>query len=347
MAVRRLHPDQPSEPFKFTRENEVWAEAQIAKYPKEKQAAAVIPLMWRAQEQNGGWLTEPAMRAVADKLRIAHIRAYEIATFYTMFQLAPVGRKAHVQVCGTTPCMLRGSTELIDVCRERIAPHAHELSANGDFSWEEVECLGSCANAPLVQIGNDTYEDLDAERLHRVLDGFAKGRPVKPGSQTGRQASCPKGGPTTLKLAQSPGAAPGGAAVVREAPAAAPVRLAEMTPTAGDRTGRGHYAMGVVLGSESAGDDEPPGLLSKPRGGKADDLKLISGIGPLLEKALAKLGVYHFDQIANWTKLNIKWVDQNLEDFRGRAERDKWVEQAKKLASGWRPDKNSGEKPKG
>ena len=168
MAVRRLHPDQPSEPFKFTRENEAWAEAEIAKYPKEKQAAAVIPVMWRAQEQNGGWLTEPAMRAVADKLRIAHIRAYEIATFYTMFQLAPVGRKAHVQVCGTTPCMLRGSQALIDVCRERIATHAHELSVNGDFSWEEVECLGSCANAPLVQIGSDTYEDLDPERLEQA-----------------------------------------------------------------------------------------------------------------------------------------------------------------------------------
>jgi NADH-quinone oxidoreductase subunit E len=116
-----------------------------------------------------------------------------------MFQLSPVGRKAHVQVCGTTPCMLRGSEALIAVCKRRIHPEQHHLSADGNFSWEEVECLGSCANAPMVQVWNDTYEDLTPELFERVLDGFAKGEPPTPGSQIGRKASCPLGGPTTLK----------------------------------------------------------------------------------------------------------------------------------------------------
>ena len=198
MAVRRLSPDQPKS-FEFTPENAAWAEATIAKYPSGKQASAVIPLLWRAQEQPGGWLPEPALRLVADMLGMAYIRVYEIATFYTMFQLAPVGRKAHVWVCGTTPCMLRGAEALVEVCRRRIHHDPHHVSADGDFSWEEVECLGSCANAPMVQIGKDTYEDLTPELFEKVLDGFAKGEPPKPGSQTGRQASCPEGGPSTLK----------------------------------------------------------------------------------------------------------------------------------------------------
>jgi NADH-quinone oxidoreductase subunit E len=198
MSVRRLNPDQPAS-FAFAPENVAWAEATIAKYPPGKQASAVIPLLWRAQEQHGGWLPEPALRLVADMLGMAYIRVYEIATFYTMFQLAPVGRKAHVWVCGTTPCMLRGAEALKDVCQRRIHHDPHHVSADGDFSWEEVECLGACANAPMVQIGKDTYEDLTPELLEKVLDSIAKGEPLKPGSQTGRQASCPDGGPTTLK----------------------------------------------------------------------------------------------------------------------------------------------------
>jgi NADH-quinone oxidoreductase subunit E len=197
MAVRRLSPDQPAS-FEFTPENAAWAREAIAEYPPGKQASAVIPLLWRAQEQHGGWLPEPALRRVADMLGMAYIRVYEIATFYTMFQLAPVGRKAHVWVCGTTPCMLRGAEALVEVCRRRIHHDPHHVSAEGDFSWEEVECLGCCANAPMVQIGKDTYEDLTPELFEKVLDGYAKGEPPKPGSQTGRQASCPEGGPTTL-----------------------------------------------------------------------------------------------------------------------------------------------------
>ena len=167
--------------------------------PDGKQASAVIPLLWRAQEQEGLVHGAGHARYVADMLGMAYIRVYEIATFYTMFQLSPVGRKAHVQVCGTTPCMLRGAEELIEVCQKRIHHDPHHLSADGDFSWEEVECLGSCANAPMVQIFKDTYEDLTPELFEKVLDGFAKGQPPKPGSQIGRQASCPAGGPTTLK----------------------------------------------------------------------------------------------------------------------------------------------------
>jgi NADH-quinone oxidoreductase subunit E len=198
MSVRRLHPDQPAT-FDFTPENLAWAEATISKYPPGKQASAVIPLLWRAQEQHDNWLPEPAIRYVADMLDMAYIRVYEIATFYTMFQLSPVGKKAHVQVCGTTPCMLRGAEGLKEVCRQRIHHDPHHLSADGNFSWEEVECLGSCANAPMVQIFKDTYEDLTPELFEKVLDGFAAGRPPKPGSQIGRQASAPLGGPTTLK----------------------------------------------------------------------------------------------------------------------------------------------------
>jgi NADH-quinone oxidoreductase subunit E len=196
MAVRRLHPDQPHT-FSFTPENLAWAKATIAKYPQGKEASAIIPLLWRAQEQVG-WLPEPALRYVSDMLGMAHIRAYEIATFYTMFQLSPVGAKAHVQVCGTTPCMLRGAEALIGICKSRIAEHPHELSQDGQFSWEEVECIGCCANAPVVQVGKDTYEDLTAESFDKVLAGFARGSAPRVGSQIGRKTSSPEGGPTTL-----------------------------------------------------------------------------------------------------------------------------------------------------
>jgi NADH-quinone oxidoreductase subunit E len=197
MSNRRLHPEQPSH-FALTPDNLAWARGIIGHYPPGKQAAAVIPILWRAQEQEG-WCTEPAIRYVADMLEMAYIRVYEIATFYTMFQLSPVGTTAHVQVCGTTPCLLRGADTLIAVCKSHIAEHAHELSPDGKFSWEEVECLGSCANAPMVQIFKDTYEDLTPALFEQLLEGFAKGTPPKPGSQIGRTASCPQAGLTTLK----------------------------------------------------------------------------------------------------------------------------------------------------
>ena len=204
MSVRRLAPAelQPKE-FSFTAENLAWAKLQIAKYPEGRQASAVIPLLWRAQEQAGGWTSRKAIEYVADLLGMAQIRVLEVATFYTMFLLAPVGKKAHVQVCGTTPCMLRGSEELFNVCRKRIHHDAFHVSADGDFSWEEVECLGACVNAPMVLIGSDTFEDLSAASFEKVLDGIASGTPAKPGPQIDRQMSAPVGGPTTLKTVKA------------------------------------------------------------------------------------------------------------------------------------------------
>jgi NADH-quinone oxidoreductase subunit E len=200
MAVRRLAPPevQPKE-FTFSAENLAWAKKEITKYPMGRQASAVIPLLWRAQEQSGGWLPQKAIEYVAEMLGMPKIRVLEVATFYTMFLLQPVGRKAHVQVCGTTPCMLRGSEDIKDVCRRRISHEQFEISADGNFSWEEVECLGGCVNAPMVLIWNDTYEDLTAESFEKVLDGFVKGTPAKPGPQIDRHYSAPVSGPTTLK----------------------------------------------------------------------------------------------------------------------------------------------------
>jgi len=200
MSVRRLAPpEQQPKQFAFTAENAAWAKKQIEKYPAGRQQSAIIPLLWRAQEQHGGWLPEAAIRHIAELLDMAHIRALEVSTFYTMFLLEPCGKKAHVQVCGTTPCMLRGAGAIIEVCKKRIHHDPHHVSTDGNFSWEEVECLGACVNAPMVLIWNDTYEDLTAESFEKVLDGFAKGAPVKPGPQIDRQMSAPVGGPTTLK----------------------------------------------------------------------------------------------------------------------------------------------------
>ncbi len=200
MSVRRLAPPetQPAS-FVFTAENLVSAKQQIAKYPEGRQASAVIPILWRAQEQAGGWTPRKAIEYVADLLGMAHIRVLEVATFYTMFLLEPVGRKAHVQWCGTTPCLLRGGEEIKKVCQRRIHHEPFHVSADGDFSWEEVECLGACVNAPMVLIGKDTYEDLTAESFERVLDAIARGETPKPGPQNGRQFSAPLGGDTTLK----------------------------------------------------------------------------------------------------------------------------------------------------
>ena len=194
--LRRLHPEQPAS-FEFTPANRAWAEAQVTKYPDGRQASAVIPLLWRAQEQEG-WLTRPAIEHVAAMLGMPYIRALEVATFYFMFQLSPVGAVAHVQVCGTTSCMICGAEDLVAVCRERIAPKPHQLSADGRFSWEEVECLGACANAPMAQIGKDYYEDLSAARLHAILDDLAAGKVPVPGPQNGRFACEPKKGLTSL-----------------------------------------------------------------------------------------------------------------------------------------------------
>ena len=198
MSVRRLAPpEQQPKDFAFDRVNLIWAKEQLDKYPAGRQRSAVIPLLWRAQEQAGGWLPEAAIRYVADFLGIAHIRALEVATFYTMFNLTPVG-KVHVQLCGTTPCRLRGADDLEKICRKRISEHQMEVTADGKFSWVEVECLGACVNAPMMQVGSDYYEDLDADSFNKLLDEFAAGKTPKPGPQIDRQLSEPIGGATTL-----------------------------------------------------------------------------------------------------------------------------------------------------
>jgi len=201
--LRRLHPEQPAS-FAFTPANQAWAEAQITKYPPGRQASAIIPLLWRAQEQEG-WLSRPAIEHVAAMLDMAFIRALEVATFYFMFQLKPVGSVAHLQICGTLSCMICGAEDLVAVCKRRIAPGAHQLSVDGKFSWEEVECLGACANAPMAQIGKDYYEDLTAEKLDWILDELAAGRVPPPGPQNGRFAAEPLGGATSLDGPQDEG----------------------------------------------------------------------------------------------------------------------------------------------
>jgi len=196
MSVRRLAPPevQPAE-FVFTPENAAWASQQIAKYPEGRQASAVIPLLWRAQAQAGGWLPQRAIEHVAGILGMNYIRVLEIATFYTMFALEPVGR-FFVQLCGTTHCMVCGAHDLREALRGFVGPE-RTVSADGNFSWLEVECLGACCNAPMVQINDDYYEDLTPEILINLLKDLAAGRPVKPGPQQGRHAAEPAGGKLT------------------------------------------------------------------------------------------------------------------------------------------------------
>ena len=196
MSVRRVAENQPDD-FAYTKENISWAKEQIAKYPKGRQASAIIPLLWQAQKQSGGWLPEPAIRYVAEFLDMPHMRAMEVATFYTMFNLEPVGEH-FVQLCGTTPCWLRGADNLKDVCR-KIIGEQNTVTEDGKLSWLEVECLGACVNAPMVQINDDFYEDLTAEWFEKILLDLKRGDTVIPGPQTSRQASEPEGGRTVLK----------------------------------------------------------------------------------------------------------------------------------------------------
>jgi NADH-quinone oxidoreductase subunit E len=195
MSVRRLAEKQP-ESFAFTPENLAWAKAQIEKYPPGREQSAVISLLWRAQQQCDGWLPQKAIEAVAAFLGMAKIRVLEVATFYTMFNLSPVG-KFYVQLCGTTPCMLRGAEQLKTVLHRQIG-EADEVTADGKFSWTEVECLGACVNAPMAQINADYYEDLTPEILTRIIGDLAAGKAPKPGPQIDRQNSAPVGGATTL-----------------------------------------------------------------------------------------------------------------------------------------------------
>ncbi|BDA84447.1 hypothetical protein Sa4125_19890 [Aureimonas sp. SA4125] len=468
MSVRRLAEDsvQPAG-FAFSADNANWAESTIQKYPEGRQQSAVIPLLMRAQEQDG-WVTKAAIEHVAGMLKMPLIRVLEVATFYTQFQLKPIGTRAHIQVCGTTPCMLRGSDELIRVCKSKIHAEQFHPNASGTLSWEEVECLGACVNAPMIMVFKDTYEDLTPERLEAIIDGFESGEAIPVGPQIDRQLSAPEGGPTTLleEKASPPaeggpaaGAAPqgpgaggsvegeesnagrprtgaaetdpslvgmskgtggtagqqtetaidpsagasrphagstggevdgptgaggkesGGESAARTSPDGDEVRrdgrlqsqeraaeaavvpdvrrpgseaVTASPPAAGDGPAEANRVSDDVLpgpaatdhfeakddagqaagsaGSTLEGDgpqqagEKPGGLLALADGQK-DDLKVIRGIGPVIESKLNDLGVFHFRQIAAWTPMNLVWID-NFLNFRGRAIRENWIRQA-------------------
>jgi len=345
--LRRLHHDQPAS-FDFTPANRAWAEAQIRKYPEGRQASGIIPLLWRAQEQEG-WLTRPAIEYVADMLGLAYIRALEVATFYFMFQLQPVGSVAHVQICGTLSCMICGAEDLVAVCKEKIAARAHDLSADGKVSWEEVECLGSCSNAPMAQIGKDYYEDLTADKLRGLLDDFAAGRVPVPGPQNGRYAAEPLKGLTSLTEYESGRtrfnasvqlATDIGDTVKRidgtEVPLVTPwIRDGSVTVAERPAAKTAPARPAPVPAPTPAPDvaEEAPETLTAPRAGQGDDLKRIVGVGPKLEALLHDLGFWHFDQIAAWTPAQVAWVNSRLGTFKGRIERDDWIAQARKLAA--------------
>ncbi|WP_413220889.1 NADH-quinone oxidoreductase subunit E [Tritonibacter mobilis] len=390
--LRRLHHEQPDS-FAFTPANQAWAEAQMTKYPEGRQASAVIPILWRAQEQEG-WVTKPALEYVADMLGMAYIRVLEVASFYFMFQLQPTGSVAHIQVCGTTSCMICGAEDLIAVCKDKIAAKPHTLSADGKFSWEEVECLGACTNAPMAQIGKDYYEDLTAASFTKLIDDLAAGKAVVPGPQNGRYAAEPKSGLTSLKdyeadkpqynasaalatelgdgvkriqgdevplltpwvgkdgvVAGRAAAEPTPAAPERPKPAAkqaedakkeaapkkkAPVKKSDAATPAQPEAAAAKVTEPKAEPKAEATEtveEKAPETLTAAREGGADDLKLLKGVGPKLEQTLNELGFFHFDQIAKWTEAEVAWVDARLK-FKGRIERDGWIEQAKQLASG-------------
>lgn len=345
--LRRLHKTQP-ESFAFTPENQAWAEAQMTKFPEGRQASAIIPVLWRAQEQEG-WLTRPAIEYVADMLGLAYIRALEVASFYFMFQLQPVGSVAHIQICGTTSCMICGAEDLVGVCKELINENPHTLSEDGKFSWEEVECLGACANAPMAQIGKDYYEDLTADKFRALMAEMAAGRVPVPGPQNGRYAAEPLSGLTSLMEYDS-GKTQYNASVQLAVDIGDSIKRIDGTevplltpwlgkskaakPTTKKETPAAKAATKKPA-SESDTDisEKKPRTMKAPRKAGADDLKQLKGVGPKLETTLNELGFYHFDQVAKWGAAEIAWVDARLK-FKGRIERDGWIEQAKILAEG-------------
>jgi NADH-quinone oxidoreductase subunit E len=198
VSFRRLAPaDQQPGKFAFSDENRKAVDQWTAKYPPGRQRSAVIAALWIGQEQEG-WVTKPMVEEVARILDMAVMRVLEVATFYTMFNLVPVGQHL-VQVCTTTPCWLRGSEDVVAACKKHIAPNPGVISADGKFSWMEVECLGACVNAPVLQIGKDYYEDLDGPTTERILAALRRGETPNPGPQRGRHSSEPEGGALTLK----------------------------------------------------------------------------------------------------------------------------------------------------
>ncbi|MEL7113757.1 MAG: NADH-quinone oxidoreductase subunit NuoE, partial [Pseudomonadota bacterium] len=285
----------------------------------------VIPLLWLAQKDNDGWLSEPAMREVADRLEMPYIRVYEVATFYTMFRLQPVG-KNHIQLCGTTPCMLRGANDLKEICRKKIGNPMH-VTDDGRLSWEEVECLGACVNAPMVQINDYYYEDLTPETLEEILTKLENGAEVKPGPFVDRLNSAPQGGVTSLT---ETGLFDGSRNAVSELPNLPSAAPAEPAPAPAPAEEKKTTLIKDSKPSPKA-EDKPDAV--EIAAGEEDDLKRIKGIGPVNEKALNELGIYKFSQIAAWTLANVDWVEDFM-SFPGRIEREDWIAQARTLAEG-------------
>ncbi|MEQ9244970.1 MAG: NADH-quinone oxidoreductase subunit E [Nitratireductor sp.] len=363
MSVRRLADEavQP-ESFAFSRAMNGEVKRWLGKYPKDRKQSAVIPLLMLAQEQEG-WVTRAAIEHVAEMLDMPLIRVLEVATFYTQFQLAPVGTRAHIQVCGTTPCMLRGSGELIELCKKKINPEPFHPNADGTLSWEEVECQGACVNAPMVMIFKDTYEDLTPERLEEIIDAFeaGKGDTIKPGPQIDRIYSAPASGLTALtdeKAVTGKTKAKAGSRAKAAGTEVPPSRAAKPDTSATEtdpaikspspvKADNGKTSAAAAVSAKAAPKKKPaaakkaekPSLEDKnrpagiERPAEPDDLKMISGVGPKIEGILHDLGIFTFEQVSKWKKAEREWVDGYL-SFHGRIEREDWVKQAKALAKG-------------
>ena len=190
MSLKKVHDDQPNE-FKFSEENLKKIEEILKRYPEKNKKSAVMPLLYLAQKQNENWIPLVAIKYIAKYLSMPYISVYEVATFYTMYNLAPVGTH-FIQVCTTTPCLLRGADKIVKICREKISPNESEISKEGSCSWMEVECLGACVSAPMIQVNDDYYEDLDEKSTIEILDSLIKNKPLKPGSYRGRKNTAPE-----------------------------------------------------------------------------------------------------------------------------------------------------------
>ena len=319
--LRRLHEEQPRS-FSFTSENKAWAEAQIKKYPVGREASAIIPLLWRAQEQEG-WLTRPAIEHVADLLGMAYMRALEVATFYFMFQLQPVGKVAHIQVCGTLSCMLCGAEDLITVCKEKISPNPHQVSADGNFSWEEVECLGACSNAPMAQIGKDYFEDLSEETLCQIIDNLGADELPTPGPQNGRFASEPKQGLTSLMKYESGRTKFNGS-----------VQMAyDLNDTIKriDGTETELVTPWLKVGKKKTMQSvmRKPKILKSPKKSVPSDLSSLSGLGEKAKIILNRLGIFYIVQVSQWGAAEINWVHSHSSGSLSLNKLKSFVEQAK------------------
>ena len=190
MSIKKVHDDQPQN-FIFSNENLKKAEEILKRYPKKNKKSAVMPFLYLAQKQNDNWIPLAAMKYIAKLLSIPYISVYEVATFYTMYNLSPVG-KHFVQVCTTTPCLIRGADKIVKLCKEKISPNENEVSNKSNCSWMEVECLGACVSAPMIQINDNYYEDLDEKSTAEILDSLINDKPLKPGSFRGRKNTSPE-----------------------------------------------------------------------------------------------------------------------------------------------------------